>query len=479
MPGLRPAFGAEQNRQDGRNVARPGARRYSEGVRCAWATALVLGTILAPEARASYQLKFTGPRQVYQGFDTVVQLWAEFGSAPANLYFTRVTVPPGLSYHLSCSPYMPDCFRDAKGWFQYGGTARVELWIKAGPEAAPGDDSIVVETEAAGEPQKLAIPLRVVVIPPAPTPPEKRAAPPIPKLRQWRDTMRDLASLWCNPKHPDQALAFGVESQVWYYDGARVYFQIADYTGDRKWENCAFNVARQYRDYVTTGDGKVPGYRVFPHGLRMAYERSKDESYRRAVMLLAKNSPYAQQGGMFGSEWVRENAYAAEAYINAEKLGAPRDPRLARVVDYLLAYFEMSFVSRVTPGHQTFMDGLAAEALIEAYGLTKDPRVLPTLEIMCDWMWREGWDHKRKQLVYNPEPKGPNCTDGCQSYATDLVNLVAPAFAWVWRQTGEDKYRAEGDDLCAHALDSDISYSGKIFSQNYRWSFDYVRWRSE
>ncbi len=479
MPGLRPAFGAEQNRQDGRNVARPGARRYSEGVRCAWATALVLGTILAPEARASYQLKFTGPRQVYQGFDTVVQLWAEFGSAPANLYFTRVTVPPGLSYHLSCSPYMPDCFRDAKGWFQYGGTARVELWIKAGPEAAPGDDSIVVETEAAGEPQKLAIPLRVVVIPPAPTPPEKRAAPPIPKLRQWRDTMRDLASLWCNPKHPDQALAFGVESQVWYYDGARVYFQIADYTGDRKWENCAFNVARQYRDYVTTGDGKVPGYRVFPHGLRMAYERSKDESYRRAVMLLAKNSPYAQQGGMFGSEWVRENAYAAEAYINAEKLGAPRDPRLARVVDYLLAYFEMSFVSRVTPGHQTFMDGLAAEALIEAYGLTKDPRVLPTLEIMCDWMWREGWDHKRKQLVYNPEPKGPNCTDGCQSYATDLVNLVAPAFAWVWRQTGEDKYRAEGDDLFAHALDSDISYSGKIFSQNYRWSFDYVRWRSE
>ncbi len=460
-----------------RKVARLFRQRYSEGVRFGWAAAAMLAIIPAPGAPAAYQLKLAGPREVYQGFDTVVQFWAEFAGTPSNLYFTRVTVPPGLSYHLICNPYMPECFRDAKGWFQYGGVARVEMWIKAGPESAPGDYSIVVETQAAGELQTLAIPLRVIAIPPAP-PPEKRAAPPIPKLAQWKYTMRELASRWCNPKHADDALAFGVESQVWYYDGARVYFQIADYTGDRKWENCAFNVARQYRDYVTAADGKIPGYRVFPHGLRMAYERSKDESYRNAVMLLEKNSPYAGQGGVFGSEAVRENAYAAETYINAEKLGAPRNPKLARVVDFLLAYFEMSFVSRATPGHQTFMDGLAAEALIEDYDLTKDPRVLPTLEIMCDWMWRDGWDHKRKQLVYNPEPKGPNCTDACQTYATDLVNLVAPAFAWVWRQTGEEKYRTEGDELFAHALDSDISYSGKIFSQNYRWSFDYVRWRS-
>jgi hypothetical protein len=447
-------------------------------MRFPWAAAGILGMILAPDVFAAYRLNFTGPRNVYQGFDTVVQFWAEFDGAPSNLYFTRVNVPSGFSYHLMCNPRMAECFRDPKGLFQYGGVARVQLWIKAGPDVAPGDYSLSFETDAGGDPQQLTIPLRVIPIPPAPAP-EKRAAPPIPKLGEWKRTMRDLAGLWCNPRHSSEPLAFGVESQVWYYDGARVYFQIADYTGDRKWENCAFDVARQYRDYVIAAHGKIPGWRVFADGLRMAYERTKDETYRQAVMLLVNNSPFAEQGGAFGSETVRENAYAAEVYMNAEKLGAPRNPKLARVIDYLFAYFDMSFVSQVTPGHQTFMDGLAAEALIEDYELTKDPRVLPTLEMMCDWMWRDGWDRRRKQLVYNPEPKGPNCTDRCQTYATDLVNLVDPAFAWVWRMTGDEKYRTEGDELFAHALDSDITYSGKIFSQNYRWSFDYVRWRSD
>ena len=32
--------------------------------------------------------------------------------------------------------------------------------------------------------------------------------------------------------------------------------------------------------------------------------------------------------------------------------------------------------------------------------------------------------------------------------------------------------------MFAHALDTPIDYDAKIFNQNYRWSFDYVRWRS-
>ena len=29
------------------------------------------------------------------------------------------------------------------------------------------------------------------------------------------------------------------EGNVWYYDGIRVYYLIADYTGDPSWEKCA------------------------------------------------------------------------------------------------------------------------------------------------------------------------------------------------------------------------------------------------
>jgi hypothetical protein len=38
-------------------------------------------------------------------------------------------------------------------------------------------------------------------------------------------------------------------------------------------------------------------------------------------------------------------------------------------------------------------------------------------------------------------------------------------------------YQERGDALFSHALDIPITWNGKIFSQNYRWSFDYVNWR--
>ena len=81
-------------------------------------------------------------------------------------------------------------------------------------------------------------------------------------------------------------------------------------------------------------------------------------------------------------------------------------------------------------------------------------------------------------MMYNTDPAGPTCSVSCQKYMPDLTNLVAPAYAWYWRFSDDDKYRKEADEMFEHALDTNIGYSGKIFSQNYRWSFDYVRWRS-
>ena len=64
----------------------------------------------------------------------------------------------------------------------------------------------------------------------------------------------------------------------------------------------------------------------------------------------------------------------------------------------------------------------------------------------------------------------------------ELNDLVATAYAWYWNLTGIDIYRIEGDLLFQHDTDSspvdDVTWNGKIFSQTFRWSFDYVRWRS-
>lgn len=427
----------------------------------------------------SYELQLTGPQSVYRGYDVYVEIQAHFSGVPSNLYFTDVRIPQGFKYHLICSPYAPNCSQDASHRsYQYRGVDPVRLRLTPDTTVAPGAYQIGLTTEAGGEIRQLTVPMRVLALPPAPAPQARPTAPPIPQLKRWRSTMLELGGKWCNLQNPDAKFAFGVESQVWYYDGARVYFQIADYTGDKRWEGCALNIARQYRDYVLNAKGKIPGWRVFTRGLRLAYERTHDDSFRQAAILLSHASPYADKSGGVSDLAIRETAYVAEAYMEAEKLGEPRNPGLPMAIAYLLGHFDMLFVSGNYHSHQPFFDGLAAEALIEYQEMTRDPRVLPAVESMCDWIWSKGWNPKLKEIPYNPDPPGPHCSEDCQHYVPDLTNLIVPAFAWVWNQTGDPKYQKEGDEIFSHALDTDITYSGKIFSQNFRWSFDYVKWRS-
>jgi len=58
--------------------------------------------------------------------------------------------------------------------------------------------------------------------------------------------------------------------------------------------------------------------------------------------------------------------------------------------------------------------------------------------------------------------------------------LIAPLYAWVYKQTGEEDYINIGDKLWeAGVALSNTGWNTKIFNQNYRWSFKYVEWRNE
>ncbi len=295
-----------------------------------------------------------------------------------------------------------------------------------------------------------------------------------PGIAQWQKDMTTLGKKWCDGR----AYGFGWEQDVWYYDGTRVYYQIADYTGDPSWNACALNVARQYRDYVISNSGKIPGWRIFPRGLRMAWERTGDDSYKQAVILLATNSPYAYAAGNQSDTLIRETAYVAEAYMEAERVGQPRNPKLQQAAGYLINDFQRIFVLGGYTLHQPFFDGLAAEALIDYYELTQDSRVPPAIQVMLDGDWANAYNQTTHKLAYNPDPPGPTCSVGCMEYDPDLTNLLVPAYAWFWSYSNNDVYRQRSDIMFGNALDTDISYSGKIFSQNYRWSFDYVKWRT-
>ncbi|MFN3325271.1 MAG: hypothetical protein ACK5AZ_17395 [Bryobacteraceae bacterium] len=423
---------------------------------------------------ASYTVNVHGSRYLYPGYDGYVELRATFSGTAQHLFFNNVQVPQGFTWQIFCASGDEKCWTHHSGrTYNWGGVAPVLFRLSAPSTATPMDYQVMITFEAGGEIQNVPITFSVrptPTLPPPGTPPA-----PIPGLSLWQDTMLTLAAKWCKPT---EAMAFGWEQQVWFYDGARVFFQVSDYTKNSQWDACAFNIASQYADYVIGSNGVIPGWRVFPHGLRMAYERSGEEKYRQAVILLANGGGFARRGGSVNDAFIRETAFVAEAYMEAEKVGAPRHKHFGRAIDFLLGHFDSLFETNNYSIHQTYTDGLAAKALIQYYQLTNDPRIPLAIKKMLDWLWTHGWNHSTKQLLINPDPPGPKCSWGCQQYNTELINLVAPAFAWYWNLTGDSNYKLRGDEMFSRALATDISYSGKAFSQNYRWSFDYVRWRS-
>jgi hypothetical protein len=458
-----------------------------------------------------------GPSDLYQGHSMYVQLTARYAGTTDHIYFKSVTTPTGVTWRPICTggsgPTRDACWITTSGqefqWNEKHNPWWTNLRYTAEAGAPVGEFVSVVTVTTNGRDYTITVPLRVL---PRPTPPIQRAfpstIPDIPGLKTWETIMTAQGQSRCPP--PGTQFAFGAESSqanpstMWYYDGGKVYLQIADYTGNHTtFDQCAYTILAAYRDHVLAGGEASHAWHVFPHGLRMAYERTKDDRYKLAVHQLAYNTLVSPQAGVLnGLTWgqyfdpmlpgtpesgIRELAYITQAYIASEQLGEPRHPQLSRAVDSLLGHFDVLFRNHTWALHQTFYDGLAAAALIEYFELTKaespDWRIPEAIRQMCDWIWDRAYDQNRHQLVYNPDPSGLTCkatgdpTADCQTYNTILINLVAPAFAWYWSITGDETYLQRGDELFQHALDTE-PWSTKEFNQAYRWSFDYVKWRT-
>lgn len=440
--------------------------------------ALLLSVISFPVWAQTSSITFTtaGPHHVFAGSTMHTKVYVQMDAPPAvfsHLYVDAIRAPEGVSVDLSY-PHAP--LHTAGGRqlvynVQPGSVFVVAVTV---PFIARGEVEIDMQLQPGGSG---SLPKTVDGCPPVFTTLKIPFVSQLPArasidLSKWESEMLTLGRKWCDGR----TFGFGTESEVWYYDGARVYFQIADYTGDSSWEKCAYHVADQYRDNLLSRNGGIQGWRVFPHGLEMAYRRTGDERYKQAVLLMAKNSTFAHRGGDANDLYIRETAYIVECWIAAERLGEPRHPMLARAVDYLLGHFDSLFVSGNFRLHQTFFDGLAAEALIEWYNHTGDPRIAPAIKTMLDWIWAHGW-RADGRMIYNPEPPGDRCDNSCQSYGRLWINLVIPAYAWYAHVTGDQEYARRGDEMWTYSLADDISWMGKQFSQNYRWSFRYVEWR--
>lgn len=303
------------------------------------------------------------------------------------------------------------------------------------------------------------------------------AAPPIPELEEWAANMVQWGEFHCNPQRISELGTW--EGNVWYYDGMRVYYQIADYTKDPKWAECARLVGAVYRGYVLNAGGLVPGWRVFPHGLHMDLLRTNDQGSKHALELLATKSAYAFPAGNASFEYSRETAYILSAYLFAEQVGLPLDPDIKKSADFALGHLDQWAVSQTASYVQPYLVALTLESLIAYYERTRDPRIPGMVRTTADWLQANFWNPTNRWFSYIQCKPGSTYQECGQEYSTqgDLNLLIAPVYAWLYRTTGEAKYLAFGDEVFSSGIADHFLGYGKQFVQNYRWSFDYVKWR--
>ena len=299
------------------------------------------------------------------------------------------------------------------------------------------------------------------------SPPVASSVTPIPALARWERSMQLFGRLQGDPV---RIAAEGLwDGGVSFYDGTRVFYQIADYTGSEGWNFSAHTLADLYRAKVLELNGALAGWRIFPKGLYMDYKRTGNEKSKQAAILLSKNGAFCPQGGSASEGLSRETAYCINSYLIAELLGEPRNPKLSVAIDNALGHIDQWFVKNTSTNWAPFMFGLTSEALISYYEQVKpEPRILAAIKLGVDAVWDRAWIEKNQAFWYRLDSQTP---------APDLNMLIAPAFAWVYKQTGDVKYRDRGDKIFAGGVAGAFLYSGKVFSQNYHNSFDYVQSR--
>lgn len=326
--------------------------------------------------------------------------------------------------------------------------------------------------------------------------------PPIPGKAQWEDNMITYGEIFENTTL--LASRYFNEADICYYDGIKVYEQIGEYrNNDAASFTTANTLTTLYANYApTVVANPILGRRLFPHGLVANYQRTGNTAARDACLLL-RNSIWITSGygSLPGSPWgtnassvqesfeyVREKSYALQVMLQCQyELGQAQHSNRQTIMNTVLEY--MNYVTvHGEPYVKPFMIGLMWSALIEYFEYTGDNAVRQPLLDSIEWLriHPDVWIDATKVYRYLDRETADEFGSWVFDPAYDLNNLIAPGFAWSYKETGNDTHRIHGDNVFGSGnVNSwfgngiNTNGGGKQFSQNYRCSFDYVNWREE
>ncbi len=351
---------------------------------------------------------------------------------------------------------------------------------------APGSYPITLRTTVNGVPYTKQ---ETIVVRALQTLPKQSftAAPALSGLARYENSMITFGQKHCDNALINSPSNIGADASSFYYDGERIYYQIGDYTKDSKWKTtCAQYVEANNKAYISGANGWVLGNKVFPHGLSIDYKQTGDTASRDAAILLADTSSirYFDTNGDYNPAGSREMAYALEAMLVAQGYGKTSSSQGINYaenekigVDIQLGYIDQWFIQK-DYFLQPFMQGLTAEALIREYEKTGDPRIPPAIALMADELWTRTWVPSANAFMYlDRTVEG----EGGTNPAPDLNGLILPMYGWLYKQTGDTKWRDHGDlifnGLPAANVDTGSTYLPKQFNEQYRMSMVYLQWR--
>jgi len=376
--------------------------------------------------------------------------------------------------------------------FCYNGGNDLEylsMRLRVAADAAPGNYALTFTLIQSGQAVKTTYPFTVLKTPNSIPVVGPKTVLPIPRLALWESEWVRLGDKLCDYRDQQNVAGFfvdnwGASSDDWFYDGGRVFEQLDDYTANvlgqpnhSHWQHCAQALLDPYAYYQIANSGNMQGYSIFPYGMAMNYWRTRDAKMTGAVNVLATVGPQRVNVGTVDPYGMREASYRSNMWMANSQLGAPAWPLLQRNIDRLVGM--MDIVARDGRGDaHPFMVGIAAETLSRWYQFSAaqgapDYRVVPALKKALDAMWVSTWLPAYGFMDYDSYILPQNTS---VAY-TDLNNLDAQGYAWLWFMTGDPQEQQHAFDLFQHALDSpgDYSWSGKQFSQMWEFSPDAVR----
>jgi hypothetical protein len=126
------------------------------------------------------------------------------------------------------------------------------------------------------------------------------------------------------------------------------------------------------------------------------------------------------------------------------------------------------------------MVALTAEALIEYAEHTGDSSAVADLPAIARWLRGSAWSSSAGGFVYivcRDPRSSQECAEDIAVPAPDLNLLIAPVFSYAARLSGDQDLASFGDTVFSRGVDGAYLAGGKQFSQNYRWSFNFYKWR--